>query len=496
MKLRSVRFKVSVLYTSVLGAILLVYSLMLYFNLGYSLSRAIDSDLRKKVLEIEETTNLYSQAFDTTQEKDVISVRRALHINEMADREAFQWPSVRKIDQSWRYRIQALGIKHDYVVVYSSSGEVLETSQNVDEELLSILKALFHTTLKGKTTIRDFDSKEYRLRIITHPLYRGANIRYIFQIATPTEAHQLLLKTKMRLILISIPVFLLFTSFLGSFFVLRVFDPVMEITRAARQISYRDMGKRVELKHADDEIKSLVDAFNDMIWRLEKSFRHIDDFSSNVAHELKTPLAIIRGELEVSLRKERTAGEYQKSISIAIEEVQRVLKTINDLLLLAKLDYRTEVFSFEPVELNEFMQEIYEQSKLIASGKKIEIGIKAAEQPLTINANKLHLRRLFFNLIDNAIKFTPREGKVEITLERRHKMACVSVRDTGVGIPADELSRIFERFFHVDRTNEAPSTNGLGLSIVQSIAKIHNGVVNVKSEPGKGSVFTVSIPLL
>jgi len=149
-KLRSVRFKVSVLYTSVLGAILLVYSLMLYFNLGYSLSRAIDSDLRKKVLEIEETTNLYSQAFDTTQEKDVISVRRALHINEMADREAFQWPSVRKIDQSWRYRIQALGIKHDYVVVYSSSGEVLETSQNVDEELLSILKALFHTTLKVK----------------------------------------------------------------------------------------------------------------------------------------------------------------------------------------------------------------------------------------------------------------------------------------------------------------------------------------------------------
>lgn len=497
MKLRSVRFKISVLYTGVLGLILVAYSTMLYVNLSYVVYHEVDKNLKKKASEVGNIIASYSEKIEPDQEHTPTSLKRAMHLDEFEKDEFFQWPSIKRLDLAWKGTLQSLGLKQDYIAIYYPNGELIEKSNNIDDSALAVLKKNFKNVRPGKVLIGNVIAGDQHLRVIEQPFYRWGRVKYVIQLATSIEPILFILKSKLMLILITIPLFLIVTSFLGRFFVIRAFQPVTEITQTARAITGKDMSKRVELKHADEEIKGLVHGFNDMISRLEKSFKYIEEFSSNVAHELKTPLAIIRGELEVALRKERNTGEYRKAIGVGLDEAQRMLKTVNDLLLLAKLDYRTEVFKFEEFDLVEFLKEIYEQSKIVASEKDIAVSIDAPAEPMVVFADRLHLRRLFFNLIDNAIKFTPPQGKIDIALRRQDNLVLVTVCDTGVGIAEEDMPKIFTRFFHVDRTGQAgASTTGLGLSIAQSIARIHSGSIDVQSERHKGTTFTTTLPLI
>jgi len=271
---------------------------------------------------------------------------------------------------------------------------------------------------------------------------------------------------------------------------------VVRITETARKITYEDLRERVKTGHVDEEIKPLVEAFNDMISRLEKSFQYVSEFSSHAAHELKTPLAIIRGQTEVALRKERGIDEYKAVLNVNLEEAQKMIKMIEDLLLLTRLEYKTGVFHFEQIDLIAFLGEIYEQSKVLAAEKELLVSADMPGKPVMVKADKLHLRRLFYNLINNAVKFTPVKGKIDIAVKTVNNKVAVSVSDTGMGIAEEDLPKIFNKFFQKDmKIKSSNSGIGLGLNIVQSIAKIHNADIQVKSKPGKGTTFTVILPL-
>jgi len=233
-----------------------------------------------------------------------------------------------------------------------------------------------------------------------------------------------------------------------------------------------------------------------MISRLEKSFQYIAEFSSRVAHELKTPLAIIRGEAQVALRKERSIEEYQRVIQVNLEEVERMIKVVEDILLLTKLEYDTKVFQFEPIDLHEFFNDIVERTRILASEKQMTLKLNLPNERIQIRGDSLHLRRLFFNLIDNALKFSPPGSAVDIGLKPDNGHVKVSVQDQGMGISEEDLPKIFEKFFHWDRRKEASGAGtGLGLSLARSIARAHQGEIEVKSELSKGSTFTVTLPL-
>ena len=221
-------------------------------------------------------------------------------------------------------------------------------------------------------------------------------------------------------IAISVPLILLLTSFVGRILANRILQPVYEITAMANRITQQDLSARIKTKHFGREMESLVESFNEMIARLEKSFKHIEQFSYHVAHELKTPLTIIQGEADLLLRKERSKHEYQQALRIVMEESQRVLKTVDDLLLLTKLGYQPEVFKFEQFDFIEFFSEIVEQNRLLAANKGIGIrmNLQNITPPLMIKGDRLHLRRLFFNIIDNAIKFTPEGGCIDMRIEQ------------------------------------------------------------------------------
>ncbi|MDD4434408.1 MAG: ATP-binding protein [Parabacteroides sp.] len=307
----------------------------------------------------------------------------------------------------------------------------------------------------------------------------------------------LLQRNKLLYILIPIPITLLFGYFIGRVIVVRILRPIKEITDTANNITHEDLSLRVKAENVDEELRSLIQAFNDMVSRLGESFEYITDSSSYIAHELKTPIAIIRGESEFALKKERDKEEYKRVISVSLEETKRMLKIIEDLLLLTKMNYQPDVLKFEQIELTQFIGIIYEQAKILASSKNIIVNIDIPQEAGTINADELHLRRLFLNLIDNAIKFTPASGSISISLEYENQKAIVSIIDTGIGIEEENLPKLFDKFFRIDGTvKDAAPSSGLGLSIAQSIAELHGGEISVTSRAGQGSNFTVSIPLL
>lgn len=491
MKFNSIRFKISVLYVAILGIILIVYSSFLYLSLHYTLYGELDGELDKKAQEIARAIDSYVEKYE--EQQDFIScARKVINPEEFPDPD-----EIDQLQRQWLQKVDKLDLKEDYINFLNIKGDSLVKSSNLQKELFSVTSRDIKEVLNGEPIFKSIKFEKRNIRTISTLFSYDGSEKYIIQVGTSLKPVIQLLQIRLMHILVSIPIILLIAILFGRLFAVRILRPVVEITRTASKITHEDLSTRVKAEHVDEEMKYLVGAFNDMISRLQRSFRYIAEFSSHVAHELKTPLAIIKGESDIALRKERDAQEYKRVIKVTLEETERMLKVIEDLLLLTKLDYRPESFKFERVDLVEFLKEIYEQSKILASQKQIAVNIKLPTSKIFINADRLHLRRLFFNLISNSIKFTDKGGRIDIAASQTDKKAVINVSDTGIGIAEENLPKIFDKFFHADRTGKIiePGT-GLGLSIAKSIATIHDGTIDVISKLQKGSTFTVTLPIL
>jgi len=300
------------------------------------------------------------------------------------------------------------------------------------------------------------------------------------------------------MVLIIVPAFVIIGLVGSMFFLLtkRILTSVEDIAVTTRNMNLKTLSGRVGTADLEQEMEYLAKSINMMLERLELSFEYIKDFSSSIGHELKTPLAIIKGESEIALRKERQVEDYRKALRVNIEEANRMIRIVEDLVFLAKLDYnpdniKKEVFDFIP-----FFVDIEKRAKTLATQKQIDLTASAPETTITLEGNKLHLSRLFFNLIQNAVKFTPSGGKINLTVHPEGDVLKVSVFDTGQGISEEDLPKIFQRFFHKDKSQlESSDSIGLGLSIAKSIAKFHNGDIEVKSKLQEGATFTVILPI-
>jgi len=289
--------------------------------------------------------------------------------------------------------------------------------------------------------------------------------------------------------------------------------PVDQITQTARMITSQNLNQRIPPPKVRDEIARLAETFNEMITRLDQSFRQIKQFSSDASHELKTPLTILRGEVEVTLRKERTSSEYQQTLKSNLEEVDRMTQIVNDLLLLSKADNGEIQFNLKEMDLSEILREIVAQAHILARTKNLQIHTLLPEERVTILGDHLRIRELFLNLIENAIKYTEEGGGITIYLSKdgvtssgkdeggsreveNNGLAEIKVTDTGIGIAEEDQERIFDRFFRVDKArSREQGGSGLGLSICKWIVEAHQGEISVESEIGKGSSFIVRLPL-
>jgi signal transduction histidine kinase len=266
------------------------------------------------------------------------------------------------------------------------------------------------------------------------------------------------------------------------------------VVETANEISAEDLTHRIDTKHRKDEIGALVETFNSMISRLEKSVNKIRQFSGDVSHELRTPLTIIRGEIEVLLRKDRPKEEYLKTMNSVLEESQRMEKIINDLLFLSRVEALDKSKFSHDVHLEEIVKLIIESRRPAVNRKRLKLFAENIESTL-VKGNVDLLERMVANLFDNAIRYTPEGGTIEVVLNTKKGRARFEIRDTGIGIPQESLPFIFDRFFVVDKSRSKETGGaGLGLSIVKWIADNHKARIDVSSEINKGTTFVIEFP--
>jgi len=360
----------------------------------------------------------------------------------------------------------------------------------------------------------DFNVKEvspvtHPMRLILFPVTKSPqegqtekkeDHTYLIQVGISLKKMFTTLKNFSIILVVSGPI-LLFISILGGYFILtKALRPVHQVVQAARKITTEDLSHRIETKNRKDEIGQLIITFNQMITRLERSVKKIKQFSSDVSHDLRTPLTVIRGEIEVALRKERETVEYKRTLINVQEEAEKLEHLIDNLLFLSRIDERiegyeeNEIFSMQPTSLDEILLSVFEKTHPLAQEKGI-LYVIGKMTPLSIRGNAILLNRLIVNLADNALKYTPGGETVEIRLEETNKKAVLTIRDTGIGIPRESLPYIFDRFYRVDQARSSKIRgSGLGLSIVKKISDIHHASINVESEMNKGTTVQVIFP--
>jgi len=492
-KFNTIRFKISILYTTILGIVVIIYTAVLYITLSYNLYDDFDKQLTDKVEKIENITDAYLDILGYDEQSMLFSIKKALNL----DAQHPQQHKVAELEHFWLNIFHSLQLAEDYINIMNISGKSIARSAHLDEALFTLFSPDKTAAAGKKLEVKDIRFDKLELRLMSKYFNTKAKGRYIIQIASSLESVHDFMITRLYYRIIPIPFILLCGYFIGLIFVARMLRPVAEVTVIAERITHKDLSQRVNTKHTDDEMQALVNAFNHMIARLEKSFRYIAEFSSHVSHELKIPLAIIRGEMELCLKKKRSGKEYTRVLDLSLEEIARMLKIIDDLLLLTRLDYRPGLLAFKKINLNNFLKEIHDQSRILAAKKNITVTLHPPESMMSVYADIIHLRRLFLNLLDNAVKFTPVGGSIMIAMKREQKKAVISVTDTGIGINPDDLQKIFDKFFCGDAQTQSDAYgSGLGLSIVQSIAQIHNGSVLVKSQHGEGTTISVTLPLV
>jgi signal transduction histidine kinase len=281
---------------------------------------------------------------------------------------------------------------------------------------------------------------------------------------------------------------------LGAFLAKMTLRPVQEMINTIHEISAENMKLRLASPGTRDEIQDLAETFNVMLCRLEDSFRSQKRLFEDVSHELKTPLTIMKGEFELSLKKARSQQEYEAAIRSALDETNRIIRLSETLLMLARLDSKEVFFEKKTVDLNDVLQKIVNSMRPLADLKEIRMLFKPCAG-LSVNGDEDQLKTLFMNLIDNAIKYTPEKGEIWVVAGNESGAAVVRVKDSGSGIPEDKAGHIFDRFYRGEKASGSGGF-GLGLSIARAIAVMHGGDVRLENAASSGATFTVSMPAI
>lgn len=264
-------------------------------------------------------------------------------------------------------------------------------------------------------------------------------------------------------------------------------------TSKAGQITGENLNERLEEKDVAAELQPLAASFNTMLGRLEESFNRQKQFLSDASHELRTPTSIIKSFCDVTLGRERNAADYKEALGKIGSTVNRMCDIINRILVVSRLDTRTIQLKHENMDLMYMMKDVVKLIEPSAQSKGVNM--KLTGSSVTVKGDREGIMEVFTNLVENAIKYNRPDGSIDIDVGGSAGEAVVSVRDTGIGIPLEEKERIFDRFYRVDASRGVTVGSGLGLSIVRAIIEAHGGHVEVESEPGSGSTFTVYLPM-
>ncbi len=334
-----------------------------------------------------------------------------------------------------------------------------------------------------------------RYRVLQLPVEIENRVQFILQVAGSMHEIEEAKEDLQLLFFTVIPAGLLLAGLIAYFITSLAFKPMMKMVRAAEQISAANLDARLELPRAHDEVHQLGTALNEMIGRIDKTIKGQRQFVADASHELRTPLTIIRGELEAAAASIRKPS-VKENITTSLSELDHLSKLVSDLLTLAKLDAERVRLEVSSVRLDELVVDCVQAARGVAKNKGVTLRIYV-EEALEIPGDHEKLKSVMFNLLDNAIKYSARRGVVSVSLmsNRKAGTSSIIISDKGIGIPEAEQSKVFGRFYRGSQPRSKSDGSGLGLAIAQRFVELHGGRIALKSKPGKGSTFTVELPL-
>jgi two-component system OmpR family sensor kinase len=460
MRMLSIRARLTLWYSSLLALTLILLGGVSYGLLSYSLERDMDASLQSVARVLEERSQGRSLSFPPSE-----------------------------IDEAFR-RFFGFSPWERYYGLFDPGGRM-----NSGSGQLRLSPQAMKNAAEGRLTFETVHGiAEYPVRILTLPVVRVGRLVNLIQVGMSLENSQATMRRFLLILSAVLPVALLLAGGGGWLLARRALMPVDRMAEAARRISVENLTERLSDPGKGDELSRLARTLNQMLDRLESSFLQVRQFSADASHELQTPLTILKGEMEVALRMERSPGEYRRILESGLEEIDRISRLVDGLLLLSRAEAGALKMDWKNVELSLLLEEVYEQGKVPADARGVTLSL-GDRVPLSIVGDKGHLRRALLNLVDNGIKYTPAGGRVTLSLERNEGWACLSVEDTGIGISEEDRARIFERFYRSPEALSIGGGHGLGLCIARSIAETHGGKIEIESTPGQGSRFTILVPL-
>ncbi|HMH26931.1 MAG TPA: ATP-binding protein [Gemmatimonadaceae bacterium] len=396
-------------------------------------------------------------------------------------------------------RLQALP---GYIVVVDTMGRAVYRSTDVmrlqGSDMATLQTQLKSLPSSGEALIFTLDSLQEKVLFVSHSL--AGNSSGLSRIASGAVATRASTIPREYLLdaLVIVPL-IIGAAGIGAFLILgRTQRQLSEITTEVAAITDgRSLHRRLALSDESTDFADLVTTLNAMISRLETSFAGLRRFTADASHELKTPLTVLRADVERAMMESGQQTERMIALEEALQEVRRMTDLVESLLTLARADEGRFDLHREPVELGPLVQEVYETALILGEAQGVTVNLPFTADVIVMG-DRTRLRQLFLNLVTNAIKYTPAGGKVELGVGRHPDNVTFAVRDTGIGISAADFPHIFERFWRADRVRSRMSERGgfgLGLAISQWIAQAHGGTLTASSRLGRGSLFTVTLPL-
>jgi len=456
--IHSIKFRFTIWYLVVLAVLLSILGVSVYYFLSMSLYNNLDSDLKLRIAQVQSTPN---------------------------------------INAIWQGEFQEeLG---EIVMLCYYNGDTLETYPPGNISLAEY--GFIEQAIGGVNsfdTVRTAEGERMRFYAVPVQIQRSPPMMMNTEpaaivVGRSTKDIEQALDRLVGIFIIAFPLTMVVAAGGGVFLARRALKPVDEISQTALTIGESDLNQRIEV-NTKDELGRLAATLNQMLERLQKALKRQQQLTSDASHELRAPLAVIQAESSLALQKEREVGEYKQSLETVTQEAGHMSQIIDRLLILARADAGQEQLNFEDVDLDSLIHDLGNDTVTLCQQKGLELKIGDLFG-FTLKGDKAMLRQLFLNLLDNAIKYTPDGGTISVTMRVERQWAAVAIEDSGVGIPAEDLPHIFERFYRVDKArSRADGSSGLGLSICQHIAEVHGGRIEVESHLGKGSTFTVWLP--
>jgi signal transduction histidine kinase len=393
-------------------------------------------------------------------------------------------------------------LKESYVVVYDADERPVFQSPMSQKITLPITlvrdkkkaKQILTHPAQEMHTFGTTDDADVRFLAVSRKLYVNEREVGWLIIATPIGDIQHAARMLLYTLLAGVALLGLVAGAWTNYLTRKSLQPVAAIAATAERVSSSNLSERADVDNWDDEIGQLARVLNDMADRIQKAFESQQRFVADGAHELKTPLTILRTHWEDELNNPELSTEVKEKLVGDLETITRLTRVINNLLLLSQTEFAAAGFDMASVPLDELLSEVVSETEVLAGMKEQEL--KMAEcSPVVVRGDKDRLHQLVFNLLDNAVKYTPEQGKIAVSLTAAGGEVVLRVEDYGIGISGEDLPHVFERFYRVSK-DRSPQTggSGLGLSICKMIAESHDGSIDVTSRPGEGSAFVVTLP--